>query len=100
MAGFTHIYMPRACEAKDPIERMKNVVACFVGTMTLSSGNFLKPLNPILGETCQVLPPPYPLLSSSEGGVGSRARPSSPLPFEGCTARPIKGHSERGKHCE
>jgi len=54
MAGFTHIYMPRACEAKDPIERMKNVVACFVGTMTLSSGNFLKPLNPILGETCRV----------------------------------------------
>lgn len=54
MAGFTHIYMPRAVQATDPVERMKNVVACFVGTMTLSSGNFLKPLNPILGETHQV----------------------------------------------
>jgi hypothetical protein len=54
MAGFTHIYMPRAVQCTDPVERMKNVVACFIGTMTLTSGNFLKPLNPILGETLQV----------------------------------------------
>jgi hypothetical protein len=54
MAGFTHIYLPRAAQTTDPVERMKNVVACFIGTMTLSSGNFLKPLNPILGETLQV----------------------------------------------
>jgi hypothetical protein len=54
MAGFTHIYLPRAAQTSDPVERMKNVVACFVGAMTLSSGNFLKPLNPILGETLQV----------------------------------------------
>mmetsp|Transcript_39699 Transcript_39699/g.77698 ORF Transcript_39699/g.77698 Transcript_39699/m.77698 type:complete len:448 (+) Transcript_39699:36-1379(+) len=54
MAGYTHIYMPRAVQATDPVERMKNVVSCFIGTMTLTSGNFLKPLNPILGETLQM----------------------------------------------
>jgi hypothetical protein len=30
-----------------------NVVACFVAAMPLTSGNFLKPLNPLLGETLQ-----------------------------------------------
>jgi len=32
---------------------MKNVVTCFVAAMPLTSGNFLKPLNPLLGETLQ-----------------------------------------------
>uniref|UniRef100_A0A7S0EDB9 Oxysterol-binding protein n=1 Tax=Hanusia phi TaxID=3032 RepID=A0A7S0EDB9_9CRYP len=54
MGQFTHIYLPRAAVTKDPVERMKNVVACFIAAMPLTSGNFLKPLNPILGETLQV----------------------------------------------
>jgi hypothetical protein len=33
---------------------MKNVVAAFVAAMPLTSGNFLKPLNPLLGETLQM----------------------------------------------
>ncbi len=33
---------------------MKYVVAAMVSAMTLTSGNFLKPLNPTLGETLQV----------------------------------------------
>ncbi len=33
---------------------MKYVVAAMVSAMTLTSGNFLKPLNPALGETLQV----------------------------------------------
>jgi hypothetical protein len=59
VASMFHLFLPRAQRAKDPIERMKNVVSCFVAGMCLTSGNFLKPLNPILGETLQVrgLPP-------------------------------------------
>jgi len=53
MAQFFHIYMPRAAAATDPVERMKNVVSAFVAAMPLTSGNFLKPLNPLLGETLQ-----------------------------------------------
>ena len=53
MGQFFHIYMPRAAAATDPVERMKNVVAAFVAAMPLTSGNFLKPLNPLLGETLQ-----------------------------------------------
>jgi len=53
-AGLFHLYLPRANKAQDPLERMKNVVACFISGMALTSGNFLKPLNPILGETLQV----------------------------------------------
>jgi hypothetical protein len=33
---------------------MKLVVSCFIAGMVCTSGNFLKPLNPILGETFQV----------------------------------------------
>jgi len=51
--GFFHAFLPQAARAKDPVERMKNVVSCFVAAMTLTSANFLKPLNPILGETLQ-----------------------------------------------
>jgi len=54
IAGFTHMYLPRAAATPDPVERLKNVVACFVAATTLTSGNFLKPLNPILGETLQM----------------------------------------------
>mmetsp|Transcript_66392 Transcript_66392/g.163608 ORF Transcript_66392/g.163608 Transcript_66392/m.163608 type:complete len:420 (+) Transcript_66392:186-1445(+) len=53
-AGLFHLYLPRANKAQDPLERMKNVVACFISGMALTSGNFLKPLNPLLGETLQV----------------------------------------------
>jgi len=53
MAGFTHHFLPRAAATTDPVERLKQVVSCFVATMTLTAGNFLKPLNPILGETLQ-----------------------------------------------
>jgi len=54
MGQFFHLYMPRAAAATDPVERMKNVVTCFIAAMPLTSGNFLKPLNPLLGETLQV----------------------------------------------
>ena len=55
MGQYFHHYMPRAAAASnDPVERMKNVVACFVAAMPLTSGNFMKPLNPLLGETLQV----------------------------------------------
>mmetsp|Transcript_38151 Transcript_38151/g.89931 ORF Transcript_38151/g.89931 Transcript_38151/m.89931 type:complete len:438 (+) Transcript_38151:138-1451(+) len=50
---FFHAFLPQAARATDPVERMKNIVACFVSAMTLTSANFLKPLNPILGETLQ-----------------------------------------------
>jgi hypothetical protein len=53
--SYFHQFLPRAAAAADPVERMKNVVAAMVSAMTLTSGNFLKPLNPILGETLQVL---------------------------------------------
>jgi hypothetical protein len=54
MGQLFHEYMPRAAATTDPIERLKCVVSCFVASMPLTSGNFLKPLNPILGETLQV----------------------------------------------
>jgi hypothetical protein len=47
-------FLPRAVECKDPVERFKLVVACFVSSQILTSANFMKPLNPILGETLQV----------------------------------------------
>ena len=51
---YSQNFLPRAAVAKDPVERMKLVVSCFISGMTCTSGNFLKPLNPILGETFQV----------------------------------------------
>eukprot|EP00960_Hanusia_phi_P033181 750326-Hanusia_phi.AAC.3 len=53
-AGYFHAFLPQAAAMTDPVERMKNVVACFVSSIILTSGRFLKPLNPILGETLQV----------------------------------------------
>lgn len=53
-AQYFHAFLPRAAECSDPVERMKLVVACFVSNQILTSANFMKPLNPILGETLQV----------------------------------------------
>lgn len=49
-------FLPQAAAEKDPVERMKLVVSCFIASISLTSGNFLKPLNPILGETLQASP--------------------------------------------
>ena len=53
-AQYFNSFLPRAVECKDPVERFKLVVACFVSSQILTSANFMKPLNPILGETLQV----------------------------------------------
>ena len=53
-AGNFHHFLPRAVACTDPVERMKLVVACFASSQILPVGTFLKPLNPILGETLQV----------------------------------------------
>mmetsp|Transcript_17499 Transcript_17499/g.27083 ORF Transcript_17499/g.27083 Transcript_17499/m.27083 type:complete len:430 (+) Transcript_17499:328-1617(+) len=50
---FFHEFLPRAAGLTDPVERLKTVSACFIAGMSLTSNNFLKPLNPILGETLQ-----------------------------------------------
>mmetsp|Transcript_25916 Transcript_25916/g.62509 ORF Transcript_25916/g.62509 Transcript_25916/m.62509 type:complete len:438 (+) Transcript_25916:63-1376(+) len=52
--GYFNKFLPRAAATNDPVERLRLVVSCFVASMTLTSGNFLKPLNPVLGETLQV----------------------------------------------
>jgi len=51
---FFHAFLPRAAECTDPVERFKLVVACFIANSICTAGTFLKPLNPILGETLQV----------------------------------------------
>lgn len=53
-AQYFHAFLPRAADCKDPVERMKLIVACFVSSQILTSANFMKPLNPVLGETLQV----------------------------------------------
>lgn len=44
-------YMNRAAEEKDPVERMKLVISATIGHFFINL-SFMKPLNPILGETC------------------------------------------------
>lgn len=45
-------FMKRAAESKDPVERMKYVMSTvFSGFYYLNL--FLKPLNPVIGETLQ-----------------------------------------------
>lgn len=44
--------MHRANIVKDPVERMKFVISAMVAS-ALWSNSFLKPLNPILGETLE-----------------------------------------------
>jgi len=50
--SFTPTYLTRAAKAKDPVERLKNVIAFSVAGMHLTATQ-LKPFNPILGETYQ-----------------------------------------------
>ena len=45
-------YMNKATETKDPIERIKFVICATLGQFFINL-SFLKPLNPIIGETCQ-----------------------------------------------
>jgi len=55
-AAYQFVYAPhylgRAAEAKDPAERLKQVVCCFTACMHTTS-QFVKPFNPTLGETYQ-----------------------------------------------
>lgn len=46
------IYINKACLITDPIERLKLIICATLGQFYLNL-SFLKPLNPILGETCQ-----------------------------------------------
>ncbi len=52
-------YMKKACETKDPVERLKLMSAMIIGGQHITSDNnaLRSPLNPILGETCQRLLP-------------------------------------------
>jgi len=51
---YFHAFLPRAVECTDPVERMNLVVACFVSSQILTSANFMKPLNPILGKALAI----------------------------------------------
>jgi hypothetical protein len=46
------VYLTRAAETDDPVERMKNVI-CFCMSTLYYGTRQLKPFNPILGETYQ-----------------------------------------------
>jgi hypothetical protein len=43
-------YINKASIAQDPIERFKLLISATIGSFPIAN-NFLKPLNPILGET-------------------------------------------------
>lgn len=45
-------YLSAAARCSDPVERMKQVVCCFVACLHTTS-QFVKPFNPTLGETLQ-----------------------------------------------
>eukprot|EP00743_Colponemidia_sp_Colp-15_P004614 GILK01004974.1.p1 GENE.GILK01004974.1~~GILK01004974.1.p1 ORF type:complete len:916 (+),score=174.71 GILK01004974.1:170-2917(+) len=49
-SGYMPLYLKLAAETTDYVERMKYVVCSFVSTWYIQTA-FLKPLNPILGET-------------------------------------------------
>jgi hypothetical protein len=51
-ATFFPFYISRAAMFQDPIERMKLVVTACISNFYVNC-TFMKPLNPILGETCQ-----------------------------------------------
>ena len=46
----TQLALPGHTTPELEVERMKLVVACFVSSQILTSANFMKPLNPILGK--------------------------------------------------
>ena len=50
ITGVYSFYLTAAAHAKDPVERMKLVMACTVAYI-YPTHQFEKPLNPILGET-------------------------------------------------
>jgi len=57
--SYASLYLTRAAEAKDPMERLKNIICLYVGGhhINVSQLQCRAPLNPILGETAQrVLP--------------------------------------------
>lgn len=45
------LYVNKAASNSDPVERMKYLICATLGNFYVNLG-FLKPLNPILGETC------------------------------------------------
>jgi len=46
------IYINKACTTNDPLERLKLVICATIGQFYLNL-SFFKPLNPIIGETCE-----------------------------------------------
>lgn len=50
------IYISRAAQEKDPVERLKLIICASLGHFFINL-SFLKPLNPILGETCEATYP-------------------------------------------
>ena len=52
LMGTVHfpLYINRACEISDPLERMKLVLVATICNF-IPANSFFKPLNPILGET-------------------------------------------------
>ena len=54
LMGTVHfpLYINRACEISDPLERMKLVLVATICNF-IPANSFFKPLNPILGETFQ-----------------------------------------------
>jgi hypothetical protein len=51
-ANYFPLYLNRAAQIQDQIERIKLVITATIANFFLNC-TFMKPLNPILGETCQ-----------------------------------------------
>ena len=48
--SFFPLYMTKAASVNDPVERMKFLISATLGSFFWTN-TFLKPLNPVLGET-------------------------------------------------
>ncbi|CEM02035.1 unnamed protein product [Vitrella brassicaformis CCMP3155] len=53
---YVPLYLRRAAASRNPIERLKLVVAMYIASLHVTS-DFLKPINPTLGETYQAFLP-------------------------------------------
>mmetsp|Transcript_19600 Transcript_19600/g.46585 ORF Transcript_19600/g.46585 Transcript_19600/m.46585 type:complete len:436 (+) Transcript_19600:210-1517(+) len=53
-ACLAHVFLSQAARATDPLLRLQYVMAGAVGALSLTADAFLKPLNPLLGETLQL----------------------------------------------
>eukprot|EP00295_Goniomonas_pacifica_P017541 CAMPEP_0175845576 /NCGR_PEP_ID=MMETSP0107_2-20121207/22300_1 /TAXON_ID=195067 ORGANISM="Goniomonas pacifica, Strain CCMP1869" /NCGR_SAMPLE_ID=MMETSP0107_2 /ASSEMBLY_ACC=CAM_ASM_000203 /LENGTH=459 /DNA_ID=CAMNT_0017160147 /DNA_START=42 /DNA_END=1421 /DNA_ORIENTATION=+ len=52
-SSYSPNFLPKAAGEKDPLERFKLVVAYYLAGVHCSTGEWFKPLNPVLGETYQ-----------------------------------------------